>query len=330
MEKPIFDNDKALKIILSGLDNAGKSSMLVVIEKLYQFEEDLGVLLPTKMIEYYRREFLGYDINFFDMGGQEMYREIYLKREIYFAELNFLIYLIDITDIKRFEESVDYLGKILDVLDKHEYEKNREIFICFTKMDMDSAFAESPEFIVNLAKTRKLIIDKYNNFKFDFFSTSIFNTYSIVKMISKALSYDVDGYEEMRSDMEDYATKYSFDQMLLYDSTGLIIADYANSFKDVEHNSLDTIISDNLSFFKKMTDYEEDGFRRSKKIFGDLMNICYQFKVDIPNGDIEEEKNYYITIIVDNEIGKRAEWNRNEIIKRFRERLRAYYILKED
>ena len=82
---------KNIKVILSGLDNAGKSSMLIAIRKMYDFEEEARNLKPTIRIDYFRREFLNYKLNFFDMGGQQKFREMYIKKPIYFEAVDILI-----------------------------------------------------------------------------------------------------------------------------------------------------------------------------------------------------------------------------------------------
>ena len=75
---------KAIKVVLSGLDNAGKTSMLVSFKRMYGYEEEIHNLKPTLRIDYYKRDFLDLRLNFFDMGGQSKFREMYIKREMYF------------------------------------------------------------------------------------------------------------------------------------------------------------------------------------------------------------------------------------------------------
>ena len=65
---------KAIKVVLSGLDNAGKTSMLVGFKRMYGYEEEIQNLNPTLRIDYYKRDFLDLRLNFFDMGGQSKFR----------------------------------------------------------------------------------------------------------------------------------------------------------------------------------------------------------------------------------------------------------------
>ncbi len=319
VETPI-QQSRDLKIVLSGLDNAGKTSMLVVINKMYQFIQDVNSLEPTIRIDYYQRDFLGINVNFWDMGGQKKYRERYLQRDIYFENIDTFIYLIDIQDPNRFEESLDYLEKILKIFKEIEYNTKNPIFICFTKMDFEEAFMEKPEYIANLAKVRKEILQKFSEFKFDFFSTSIYNVYSIVKMISMGLRRAFKNYDLLLDYIATYAENNDFNQILLFDDTGLIIAEYSNSLKDIGPNFYDETISEHLEFYKKTTDIKDKRFRYSRKTREDLMDICFRFKLD-PSSEREGEISYYVSIIVDKEIGRKSNWDRMDLINILREKI---------
>lgn len=322
----IRQSGKAIKIVLSGLDNAGKSSMLLVMKRLYQFEQEVKDLLPTQMIDYYTRAFLGFKLHFWDMGGQELYRQRYLERQIYFEQIGLFIYLVDVTAPDRLNNSLDYFFKVLDIMKENGYTQERDIAICFTKMDFEKAFTEKPEFIATLAKARAKIMEKTKDgFKFDFYSTSIYNVYSIVKMISNGLSRCIPGYDIIRKEIEDFAVANQFSQFLLFDQTGLIIADYMNSFKPVDRNSVDAIISENLAYFKKVEDDKNAQFRGFRSTRGSLMNISHKFKLEKDNESPENER-YYLAILVEEAIGRKAAWNINELISKLRNLLFKYQV----
>ena len=95
---------KNLKVLLSGLDNAGKSSMLIALNKMYDYELIIEDLMPTQRIDYHKRLFLNLRLNIFDMGGQQKFRDMYLRKQIYFEDTDVLIYLIDIQAEDRFVE----------------------------------------------------------------------------------------------------------------------------------------------------------------------------------------------------------------------------------
>ncbi len=86
-----------IKIIVAGLDNAGKTSILTALNKKYDFQKDIVSLTPTIRVEYQATEFLKNRVVFWDMGGQEKYRKLYQeKQDLYFADTDLLVYIVDI------------------------------------------------------------------------------------------------------------------------------------------------------------------------------------------------------------------------------------------
>ena len=57
-------NMKNYKIIISGLDNAGKTSLLKAFDRRYDFHKEVLDLEPTKKIEYHNANFLDNSINY--------------------------------------------------------------------------------------------------------------------------------------------------------------------------------------------------------------------------------------------------------------------------
>ncbi len=304
---------KNIKIILSGLDNAGKSSMLVGLRKMYGFEDEVQKLKPTIRVDYYRRDFLNLQLNFFDMGGQEKFRKSYLRRPIYFEEVNQLIYLVDIQDEVRFEESMEYLGKILDILEEVGYDKNKPIYICFSKADYDFVSENLADYISRVKMIKDLIQKTYESFTFDYYSTSIFNIYTIVKMISSGLRRYLDTYDSIHRAIEGFGEKNKVKQLLLFDHTGLVISDYfKGEGEGLElQNQIDKIISSHLGFFSQLEDHNLE-VTSTRGVDGDFMNLCFQFHLfkelqddieDISYVDQERSKknpkyyNYYLSMV---------------------------------
>ncbi len=290
METPEFQSE--LKIILAGLDNAGKTSMLVALQKMYKFEEDVHSLKPTVRISYYQRSFLNLQLNFWDFGGQKKYRELYFNRKMYFMDVNKFIYLIDIQDEERFNESLLYLGDILRTIDELNYDKTQEIFICFSKMDdNEHTFIKMPQYIQAMAALRKKIFEMFPEFKFRFFSTSIYNVYSIVKMMSEGLKSYIDGYSQMVESMEDFGINYGVKQLILFDQTGLIIADFIKDYEGYAREMIDKIINKHLEFYKQIENDDLD-FMATRGVEGDLMDSCYQFLLAS-----DEEENFFLKLM---------------------------------
>ena len=315
-----------LKIILSGLDNAGKTSMIVALKRMYGFEEDVKKLKPTIRVDYYRRDFLNLKLNFWDMGGQHNFREAYLRRPIYFENVNVLIYLIDIQDEMRFTESIDYLGKLLSTLEEVGYNKDVPVFICFSKADYDLVQSNLVDFLSRMKMIKDLVYSTYSTYKFEFYSTSIYNVYSIVRMISNGLRQHMEGYDEITQLLYEFGEKAEVKQGLLFDHTGLVIVDYFKAEGEgLElQNKIDSIISGHLEFFSQLED-QHLRITSTRGTDGQYMNCCYQFNLYNAEQTDEEEPtevvqertegnplyaNYYLSIIVPLEISVPAE---NEI-----------------
>ena len=122
------------KILLFGLDNAGKTSMLTALAEKYSA---IKKLLPTRGLVRQSIDLFGYDVMSFDMGGQSDYREGYFdKADMYFGTGgDVVLYCIDIQDTERYDESLDYFKKILDTYKTYDYIP--PILIVFTKFDPD-------------------------------------------------------------------------------------------------------------------------------------------------------------------------------------------------
>ncbi|MFW9937452.1 MAG: ADP-ribosylation factor-like protein, partial [Candidatus Thorarchaeota archaeon] len=99
-----FTTHRKMKIIFAGLDDSGKTSFLLSVDR--KFSKLIG-LKPTLGAKVSSIEALGATIFLWDLGGQLKFRESYLnKAEIYLYEADLIFYFIDIKNPKRFEESI--------------------------------------------------------------------------------------------------------------------------------------------------------------------------------------------------------------------------------
>lgn len=212
------------KIILSGLQNAGKSSIMLALNKKYKFEEIIKELAPTIRIEYNRWKYLGLPLNVWDMGGQENYRSVYERRkEFYFSETDVFFFVIDVQDAYKIPEAIDYLSIII----KFWFEENMQIptILCLHKTDPD--VRESPEIAENVAKIKKLVEKKLffwrNNITY--FNTSIYDVQSIVDAFSKGLRLVVHDYERLENLFREFGKRMHRVGMMLMDKAGVILCE---------------------------------------------------------------------------------------------------------
>jgi len=98
--------DLELRILLLGLDNAGKTTLLKVLAS-----EDVSHITPTQGFNIKSVQSKGFKLNVWDIGGQRRIRP-YWKN--YFENTDLLIYVIDSADRNRFEETGEELTELLE------------------------------------------------------------------------------------------------------------------------------------------------------------------------------------------------------------------------
>jgi GTPase SAR1 family protein len=127
MVEPIAQQGE--KIILMGLDNSGKTSILLCL----QGEQNLMTyysLKPTLGIQI--SEIKGFNEGFYvwDFGGQETYRHRYFKDFTnYLEQATRLIYVIDIQDRMRMGQALAYFEQIMEYLKKGKYNVKVSVYL---------------------------------------------------------------------------------------------------------------------------------------------------------------------------------------------------------
>ncbi|XP_026276146.1 ADP-ribosylation factor-like protein 3 [Frankliniella occidentalis] len=97
--------DKELRILLLGLDNAGKTTLLKSLAS-----EDIAHITPTQGFNIKSVQSEGFRLNVWDIGGQRKIRPYWRN---YFENTDVLIYVIDSADRKRLEETGQELEELL-------------------------------------------------------------------------------------------------------------------------------------------------------------------------------------------------------------------------
>lgn len=100
------ESDREVRILLLGLDNAGKTTILKSLA-----DEDVTHIMPTQGFNIKSVNSSGLKLNVWDIGGQKKIRP-YWKN--YFENTDVLIYVIDSADKKRFEETGEELCELLE------------------------------------------------------------------------------------------------------------------------------------------------------------------------------------------------------------------------
>ncbi|KAK2721717.1 small COPII coat GTPase SAR1A-like [Artemia franciscana] len=144
---------KSGKLLLLGLDNAGKTSLLRMLR-----DDRMGQHNPT--IHPTSEELCIGKIKFttFDLGGHRSARKVWLD---YFPLVDAIVFLIDVADQARFEEAKQELNYILT----EETLSTVPILILGNKIDLFNAVSEEQllsAFQLHPVKTGKGPMDKSN------------------------------------------------------------------------------------------------------------------------------------------------------------------------
>jgi len=211
------------KIAFLGLDNAGKTSIILSIQKRFGFEDDLMKLTPTRRVDRDTFRFLRFEIVTFDFGGQLEYREDYLKNpDRYLSGTDLIFYVIDAQDSERYMESIDYLDKLL--LYFKEEQNYPQIAILFHKFD--------PQILEDKELNKRVLTLKQNLAKYSvafdifFFETSIYDIKSIMDTFSSGLSLLFDRMELVTQLFAEISKNYNAILIALFDARGITIGEY--------------------------------------------------------------------------------------------------------
>lgn len=268
--------ESLLKIIVSGLDNAGKTSILTALDKKYDFERDIVQLKPTIRVEYHKMNFLKNNTIFWDMGGQETYREIYVNyQDVYFDSTDLLIYVIDIQDPDRFDNSLEYLDAILTFFSENEMDV--PIIITFHKYDPD--LKADNEILMNIEKLRDQILNKYPNFNILFQQSSIYDIISIVQLVSYGLSVFDKKFFELSELLEYYLDIFKSQALIIFDRNGIIVSEFYSDIEPEVYIELLESIKEHLFLLKRMEEEKYEGTFDFTSSYGKLFSYLLKTKI---------------------------------------------------
>lgn len=175
-----MDNKKEpyKKILLMGLDNSGKTTILLCLRENTNLLSYLS-LKPTKGLNIENFDKPDQKLSLWDFGGQEEYREGYLSNfSKYTTEITKLIFVIDVQDINRYEKSLLYFQNIIQLLEK---DRNFvEISVFLHKYDPNLTKQEkfkSIDDIINKLLIKRIIEIIPASFCFEIFRTSIYTIF---------------------------------------------------------------------------------------------------------------------------------------------------------
>ncbi|MFW9987708.1 MAG: ADP-ribosylation factor-like protein [Candidatus Odinarchaeota archaeon] len=219
---PITTHRK-LKILFAGLDDSGKTSFLLSVDRKYS---RLIGLKPTSGANIKSIEALGATIFLWDLGGQYKFRKKYIsKAEIYLYEADLLFYFIDIKNRSRFEESIDYLQNLKNVLNK--FNQNTPIVYILSKGDSD--ILKSGEINDNIEYIKKRLSEIPSIEPLEIYITSIFQIFTILRAFSSGISKLSPNRDLINHNLKNFSLATSSYLSMLLSIDGLVLADFYSS-----------------------------------------------------------------------------------------------------
>ena len=277
-----------IKVIIAGLDNAGKTSILTALDKKYNFQKDIIALTPTIRVEYQATEFLKNRVVFWDMGGQEKYRKLYQeKQDLYFSDTDLLVYVVDIQDPERIETSLAYMSMILKNFKKHKMDV--PLIISFHKFDPE--FIGNKQMVEQIEALRKHILKLYPSFRILFQQTSIYDIISIVQLISYGLSVFNEKFFNLSALLEKYLTQFESKSLILFDKNGIILNEYYKDFIEPEiYIELIESIKEHLFLLKRMQEESHETDYSFSSIGDELISYLHRIVV--------EEESLFVSVVI--------------------------------
>ncbi|GAB68166.1 ADP-ribosylation-like factor [Plasmodium cynomolgi strain B] len=145
--KKIKEKQKNIRIIILGLDNAGKTTIVkrLLGEDIYKVSPTFGFTIETLQFDKHL-------INIWDIGGQKSIRHFWKN---YYENVDGIIYVIDSSDLFRIQLCSYELKQIL----KEERLYGCSLLILSNKVDIENS--SKVEQIVEILKLNEMNIDRH-------------------------------------------------------------------------------------------------------------------------------------------------------------------------
>ena len=282
--KQILSKDK--KIVITGLDNAGKSTMVSFLQTGTFVEHT-----PTMGKEETTIEVQGVRINLVDMGGQRDFRSMWLGE---LRDASFVIFMVDAADKERFREARKELWKLSSVIEE------KPLIVLANKYDLDDV--ASIQEIVKALELNKLS-------SFQIIPISCKTGFGIVKAFKKIYSKLTGKKLDMSINLKALTifdkggtplTSQSKKDILRGGLFSAILSFIEDSF-DSELHKLQmeghTIIfrrSDHLMGSVVIDDSQKVDFDEAKEALNEILSHLENMCPELSEGNIDEDKISYL------------------------------------
>jgi len=125
----VLNRSGKYKILILGLDNSGKTSILVSMSRESNILSYCS-LRPTKGINIKNFKSDDRKFNVWDFGGQKQYRKEYIENfNKYLSKVNRIIYVFDVQDMDRYDSALNYFNEIIHLIKNNPQKIELSIFL---------------------------------------------------------------------------------------------------------------------------------------------------------------------------------------------------------
>ncbi|HME56563.1 MAG TPA: ADP-ribosylation factor-like protein [Candidatus Lokiarchaeia archaeon] len=272
------------KMIFSGLSDAGKTSINRTLKN-----DIIGTALvkPTYLVDRSIFKYLDYEILQHDMGGQKKYLINYLKEPgNFFSKTDVCIYVIDIIDDKRYEESLEFFGNMLNKFD--EIEVVPSIWILFHKAEKYLFEADEEQAATIDGLREKFLATNANRFKIEFEATSVYDRWGLSRVFARIFQSLYPRNELVVELLKTIATTVNASAAVLLDDQLLPLADYTDG------TDMEKIIKTTAPYLFKIEEGIEalrPTWKRWIKLEVDDIDIIY---LEIPQEEDKKQLHLYL------------------------------------
>lgn len=206
------------KIAIVGLSNAGKTTIIKILQHEYQL---LVNLQPTLGVDRSEMDLFGVNLKIWDFGGQELYRTKYINdADMYFRGISHVYYIVDVQDSSLLNQNIQYFSEVANKI--REFSPDAKLTIIFNKMDPIDTDSKQYEEWCNYKERFLKSIDKlmriFGNVG-EIFETSSKDPLSVLR----AMTYPLFSVDEFRSNVSQllsvFCRNYFIDFAILFEKS---------------------------------------------------------------------------------------------------------------
>ena len=249
---------------------------------------------------------LGLELNSWDLGGQNNFRNEYLKnKEKYFTLVSSLFFVIDIQKEERFDEALNYLEEIVSIILEFnpEFKDLSQFTILFHKFDPD--LINSKEILTRVEFLEEKIKSINKGAPFSFYKTTIYDETSLIRAFSEGAIAVTEKSRLIRSLLKDYTKKTFSSAAILLDQQSFIIASRSTNRT---YQEICESISPRLAYaIEKLEDWEIDTIDMVTNIkFPGIEKNHREGIIFMKKIDIKKERFYLISLCLNKKIKSKS------------------------